>query len=274
MIDSASNAPGWYGKLPSTGDFASRRLPHELIEPWDHWLAEEIGELRQSRPDTWLAAYLDSPTWRFVLGAGVLGAAQALPLAGVLMPSVDRVGRYFPLTIMAPLSGLPHDTQQADRLLAWLHALDDLAADALQDDWPIDELESALARLSTPEWDRIDPAFGAPLNRLAQGEARLVELPLPVARADMAASLGAALWSWGLQCAPQGVLAKALAPGLSWWWCDPPGDDRPRRSLLARGLPSGDDFAQLLGSDDHTPMAFAGDLGDTAPSDHPAPDAR
>lgn len=270
MSHDTSRTPGWYGKLPSTGDFASRRLPHELIEPWDHWLAEEIGAQRLQGPDTWLQAYLDSPTWRFVLGAGVLGEHQPQPLAGVLMPSVDRVGRYFPLSIMSPLSRLPATLAQAEALMAWLHTLDDLAADALQDDWPIDQLEEALNQLPAPTWDTPKlPATNA-LARLAQGISRLEALPLPGTRADMASVLGEALWGWGLQSPPHGVLAKHLAPGLSWWWCEPPLDDRPRRHLLARGLPSGDDFAQLLGAAHHAPLAPPEVLGDTAQSDHPA----
>ena len=31
-------AIGWYGKLPSAGDFLGRRLPPEFQGPWDRWL--------------------------------------------------------------------------------------------------------------------------------------------------------------------------------------------------------------------------------------------
>lgn len=242
--------PGWYGKLPSLGDFASRRLAHELIEPWDAWLAEEIGELRTQYPDEWLQGYLDSPTWRFVLGAGLLGPQQVAPLAGILMPSVDRVGRYFPLTIVAPLTGLPHRAEQAEALFNWLHALDDIAADALQDDWPIDELEAALAAHSTPRWDNgdsvPDPLLGA-LGQLSSGESRLVALELPEARSAMAEHLSGALWQWSLGHA----MSRSLAPGLGWWWAEPALPGQPRRTLLSRGLPSGHDFSVLMGPRDH-----------------------
>src|SRR5690606_36950533 len=30
--------PGFYGKLPSRGDFVSRRLPADFIGQWDAWL--------------------------------------------------------------------------------------------------------------------------------------------------------------------------------------------------------------------------------------------
>lgn len=270
--EAASLTPGWYGKLPSTGDFASRRLSHELIEAWDAWLAQEIGELREQYPDTWLAAYLESPTWRFVIGAGVLGPCQSEPMAGVLMPSVDRVGRYFPLSIMAPLPSLPSSADEAQALLSWLHALDDVAADALQDDWPIDDLEQALSRQPVPQWSGPLPALSAALAQLASGETSMVALSLPDARAAMAHSLGQALWGWSLQTLPGGTMGRALAPGLAWWWCEPQAAQGPqpaRQTLLSRGLPSGQDFSHLLGSANHNGMAGTALLGDTSPSDLP-----
>ena len=32
---SESFETGWYGKLPASGDFVTRRLPPSFIEPWD-----------------------------------------------------------------------------------------------------------------------------------------------------------------------------------------------------------------------------------------------
>src|SRR5688572_30052214 len=96
--------PGWYGKLPSLGDFASRRLEGDFIEPWDLWLGRRLQELRDARGDAWLEPYLHSPPWRFLLTPGTLpGFDRSSTLAGVLLPSVDRVGRYFPVTLVAAL---------------------------------------------------------------------------------------------------------------------------------------------------------------------------
>ena len=98
--------PGWYGKLPALGDFAGRRLPPLFVDPWDRWLALGMSHWRDSDP-AWLEAFLAAPTWRFALGAGV--PFELSPgYAGVLMPSVDRVGRYFPLTIARPRG--PHSS--------------------------------------------------------------------------------------------------------------------------------------------------------------------
>ena len=161
--------PGWYGKLPTLGDFASRRLDGDFIEPWDLWLGDGLAGQRETLGEAWLDAYLASPTWRFVLMPGTLAGLDGDPaFAGVLMPSVDRVGRYFPLTLVSRLQRLPQSVTALESLLGWLHRLEDLALDALQDDWSIDDLEDALGRAAsgrcrstpnrmttaTPRWPR------------------------------------------------------------------------------------------------------------------------
>ncbi len=153
-------AAGWYGKLPSLGDFASRRLDPDFIDAWDGWLACGMAEWKAAAPGTWADEYRAAPSWRFVLMPGALpGRAGNRPWAGVLMPSFDRVGRYFPLTVAYPLEPLPGDGGTTEWLLRWLQRLDDAALDALNDDWSVDQLDSALAVSGTwPPAD--DPADG------------------------------------------------------------------------------------------------------------------
>ena len=55
--------PGWYGKLPSLGDFASRRLPVEFVKAWDSCLQEVIPASREALAERWLDAYLTMPIW-------------------------------------------------------------------------------------------------------------------------------------------------------------------------------------------------------------------
>jgi type VI secretion system protein ImpM len=135
--------PGWYGKLPALGDFASRRLPPLFVEPWDHWLACGLASWRDNDPD-WLDAFLAAPTWRFALGSDV--PFDGSPgYAGVLMPSVDRVGRYFPLTVVRP-RGASEERVPA----AWLQALEGLAVAALHDDWNADRFDAELEASDQP----------------------------------------------------------------------------------------------------------------------------
>lgn len=90
---------GWFGKLPGSGDFAQRRLDPDFTQHWDHWLQDGMAELRQRHAD-WLTHYLQAPVWQFMLGQDVLAERAWL---GVLMPSVDAVGRYFPMTVVTPI---------------------------------------------------------------------------------------------------------------------------------------------------------------------------
>lgn len=137
---SALVLPGWYGKLPSLGDFASRRLPPLFVEPWDRWLAGNLATWRESDA-AWLDAYLAAPPLRFALGVGV-PFEESPGYAGVLMPSVDRVGRYFPLTVVRPRA-----LDQAAAPAAWLEALEDLSVAALNDDWSAERFDDELAGL-------------------------------------------------------------------------------------------------------------------------------
>lgn len=229
-MNAGGAAPGWYGKLPSLGDFASRRLEASFIDPWDAWLAGGLLALREAAPDSWLDAYLSSPSWRFLLMPGVLpGAAGASGWAGVLMPSVDRVGRYFPLTVVLPLGAdAPAHTAQMAALWAWLSRLDELARDALHDDWSAERLEEELGRMALPDLAGVPAADAEPPG----GAGMLVEC---AAGSDAAAQIGTEaqrLW------APR-------AAGRAWWQARP--DDAPARLLLSRGLPAASTLGRLFG---------------------------
>ena len=91
---------GWYGKLPGTGDFVARRLPGGFRERWDGWLGEAISGSRERLGAGWRDAYLSMPPWRFVLRPGIVSPEA---WAGVMVPSVDSVGRFFPLTVAGAL---------------------------------------------------------------------------------------------------------------------------------------------------------------------------
>jgi type VI secretion system protein ImpM len=143
--------PGWYGKLPSLGDFASRRLDADAVSLWDDWLSTAMVGLREAAQADWLASYLRAPRWQFVLLPAALPAGcDPGGAAGILMPSVDRVGRYFPLLILQPLPGLSPSQAGAPALWRWLAGLDGVAADALDQDWTVEQLEQALSQSPAP----------------------------------------------------------------------------------------------------------------------------
>lgn len=237
-----ARVPGWYGKLPTLGDFASRRLEADFIEPWDLWLGESLQAQRSAFGEGWLDAYLDTPPWRFVLSPGALrGVRPDVAFAGVLVPSVDRVGRHFPLTLVASLARLPDLAAEFDSLFAWLHRLEDTALDALQGDWTIDDLENALAELPPPG-DEGSASFEDRLATMRRAVAAavahrggFVDIAGVSSRADLAAVFASAP-----------VAATQPRPpmrGLALWIADTPG--RPQL-LVSEGLPGIDEFVRMF----------------------------
>lgn len=233
--------PGWYGKLPTLGDFASRRLEADFIEPWDLWLGEALQAQRSAFGEGWLDAYRDTAPWRFLLSPGALrGVRPELAFAGVLVPSIDRVGRHFPLTLVASLARLPELAAEFDALLAWLHRLEDTALDALQGDWTIDDLENALADLGAPGRGgngAVEDRLTTVRRSLAEAVARrggFVDIAGISSRADLAAIFSA----------PPGPPApRPPLRGLAVWIADTPG--RPQL-LVSEGLPGLDDFVRMF----------------------------
>jgi type VI secretion system protein ImpM len=114
----ADNVPAWFGKLPGIGDFAQRRLAPDFLKLWDSWLQHNLQRLRDQRDD-WMAHYLEAPLWYFALGCDIVNAN---PWVGILMPSVDAVGRYFPLTLAIELQACESEvvaSEEMDKICDW-----------------------------------------------------------------------------------------------------------------------------------------------------------
>ena len=137
--------PGWYGKLAMLGDFAQRRLPDDVVRTCDQWLATAMHALPQVLGDQWPWAYLEAPLLRFAWAPGVLTPHWWF---GVLMPSCDNVGRYFPLWVAQPRVEPPQDAAGLDSLAAWYDALAGAAVRTLEDGASVAEFEAELAALS------------------------------------------------------------------------------------------------------------------------------
>lgn len=206
---------GFYGKLASRGDFVSRDLPQGFIGPWDSWLAAGLLASQNSLGGDWLNAYLVSPLWRFVLGPGVCGPDAAV---GVVMPSIDRVGRYFPLTVAALLD---HDRDPASLVGgadAWFEQVEDLLLGTLDSGASLEGFSDGLN------------ALGAPASQPSTLGRRFAGMQWCDA-ADPQARMAA--------------LAEQACEGASLWWGR--GSQRISPGLLrCQGMPAAGDFAQFL----------------------------
>jgi type VI secretion system protein ImpM len=120
---------GWYGKIPGTGDFIARRMPPSFSEAWDRWLQGAIAGSRDRLGGRWRDTFLSMPIWRFVLSPGLLTQNA---WAGIMVPSVDAVGRYFPLAVASALPSASLDV--VGTLLAaeaWFDEIETIALTAI-----------------------------------------------------------------------------------------------------------------------------------------------
>jgi type VI secretion system protein ImpM len=200
--------PGWFGKIPNLGDFASRRLPDDFVHGWDAWLQHGLAAARELLGETWLDCYLVAPIRRFWLAPGLLGATG---WAGLMMPSVDRVGRHFPLTIARPANGGPDGLAEVLASRDWFDTVDQAARRVLDVEFTLDDFELELLRVAA---EAMEPEPAAPAT-----QALAEELLRP------------------LQDEPS-------AEPRSLWWC---GDEQQASDFLRYpGLPPPPAFVSLM----------------------------
>lgn len=225
QVSPTSESPtGFFGKLVSHGDFVSRRLPDSFMQVWDSWLQHGLHASRETLGPAWLETYLTSPIWRFALNTGIAGESA---WAGVLMPSVDRVGRHFPLTIAASATGQIAMLQWLENEKPWFDQLETLALSSLEPDFRLDDFDLTLQKIpGLPVRPSINSNDTGDQSGWCFSITNLEELSANIAPViqDIAhASLGA----------------------HSLWWTDGSPHVRPS-ILICRGLPSAIQFTAML----------------------------
>ncbi|WFS04173.1 type VI secretion system-associated protein TagF [Rhizobium tumorigenes] len=148
---------GFFGKVRSHGDFVSTWLARGLQDALQVWLQSGVQRLQQVFPDDWEARFRTMPTWRFVVERGPWGAAT---LAGVIVPSLDRVGRRFPLVVVAPVPGFSGDPRRICLDDSWFTAAEGIAESTGRRDFDINEFTAGLKRLRSPHPGDLEPEAG------------------------------------------------------------------------------------------------------------------
>jgi type VI secretion system ImpM family protein len=139
-------ARGFWGKLPSRGDFCGAGLGRSFIAAWDCWVSAGIAASRDTLGECWQDAWMQAPVWFFQAPQGLFGDTAA---CGVWMPSVDRAGRSFPLVIAAEL---PAGTN-------WLAGAEAAGRAALEDLLSPDDLFDRIAETEWTNGEASDPAW-------------------------------------------------------------------------------------------------------------------
>ena len=178
---------------------------------------------KQMLGDGWSETYNRAPIWRYWLGADFCGEA----MIGAFMPSVDGVGRSFPLAIFVgegDASLAPPELEPND---AWFEAAEAVLLDALEPGATLELIAEKVSALPVPALESRMIKDGA-FEELPNGGvlARGVE----VSAAFLAAR------RFGRR--------RAFASQTFWWTIG--GEGFPSLALLEVGPPPATRFADML----------------------------
>ena len=216
---------GLFGKLCAKRDFIALATPRNFLEAWEPWVQASLSASRHQLGDRWQQAFLTTPVWRFWLGASICGTT----VAGAIMPSLDGVGRYYPLTLhavadaVAPIA--PPDIDAQDE---WFGTAENFLLSTLERDAVFEDISAALDRCAVPR-TQAPAADDAKIVSLGGGMVGMIS-----ATDGFSASLAS------LRAVSPDVYAAA-----SFWWTTG-GGDFPPLVLSCRGLPDPYRYSTLL----------------------------
>lgn len=214
---------GLYGKLPAHGDFIQHDMPPEFISVWDSWLQHAIMASQEELEGRWLELYLVSPIWKFALSKGVVD--QEHHWFGMMLPSVDSVGRYYPLTIARKVSAHMPMLRCLEISNDWFDDIENIALTSLQNGLRLENMAGMLGQISIPEVDPLT-ALG---TSTGSGSQKFISLPDGPSNLESAFSLIAdyfmnqnskafSLWwtAGGEHIAPIALVADKLPKPVSY----------------------------------------------------------
>lgn len=210
---------GWFGKIPSVGDFAGRGMPQSLQETVYEWISSGMAAFVESRPEDWKTAFQASPFWHFLVGAGVWDKSA---LVGCVAPSVDKVGRLSPLMVLRSF-----DKRQIAKVLPpdsrWLYRVDVALRNIIGERVALDDVHHLLAQLAEVE-ERRDSTAGI-LSELGIGES-------PGGRKET--------FAW-----PELSASFSERDKHCFWWTES-SPQSPSRQIVHEGAPDRNLFCRLM----------------------------
>jgi type VI secretion system protein ImpM len=215
---------GLFGKLPAKRDFIGMNASRRFLEAWERWLQASVAMSKQMLGDAWIETYNRAPIWRYWLGADFCGEATI----GAFMPSVDGVGRAFPLAIFVGEGDASLPPPELEPNDAWFAAAEAVLLHALEPGATLELIAEKVGALPAP-------AFQSPMTKdggfeqLAEGGVLARDL------GDVSSAFLAAR-RFGRR--------RAFASQTCWWTIG--GEGFPSLGLLEVGLPPATRFADML----------------------------
>lgn len=219
---------GYFGKLPTFGDFIHQILPQDFANNMHQWTQQCMAAARENLGEDFLTWYLNCPAWKFLMTAEACGVQ---PVAGLTIPSVDKVGRYFNFTLATMLPPGTNVLAYGLSNRSGFLALERLALDLLEQDLPREAIDIKVREV-TLEFSPV-PAVHADIEATADYLHVSLDQPLPFLNQE------STLLSH--------LLKQQLGPYSVWWH----GQEGQTQSKLVacRGLPSPEVYLRFLTSE-------------------------
>lgn len=217
---------GLFGKLAAKRDFIALFAPRAFLDAWEPWMQGSIAASRDRLGSGWQAAFLSAPIWRFWLGPEICGAT----VAGAFMPSLDGVGRYYPLTLFAYADpGFAIAPPDIDAQNDWYHGAEDYLLTTLDKDTSFEQTTTALDQFAPPA---ATASSAAPDGLVRVTDGTLAAHATDSALPDLFARLRTANFA-------------SIYSAASFWWTIGGGDYQPL-ALCCRRMPDPFLFASML----------------------------
>lgn len=136
---------GYFGKVPSHGDFVTSGLSRPFQLALDRWIDKGMQMLRNS--EDWEQRFHAMRTWRFVVKAPIWGDAIVV---GILTPSRDRVGRSFPLIVASQITDYCGDLRALCFDKTWFMAAEAIGESIRFHDFDLKNFNHSVERLRQP----------------------------------------------------------------------------------------------------------------------------
>ncbi len=215
---------GLFGKLPAKRDFIAANAPRRFLEVWEPWIQAGVATSKQILGAKWADAYNRAPIWRYWLGAGFCGEATI----GVFMPSVDGVGRSFPLSLFAAGNEDSLPPPELEPNEAWCDAAEAILLDALDPGATLEAIADRIASMPAPLQTRQGEVGG--FQELSDGGIVIRDVDREISLAFLAAR------RFGHR--------RTFASQSFWWTIG--GEDFQPVALSYVGLPPAARFSEML----------------------------
>lgn len=136
---------GFYGKLPSKGDFLTRGLQRRVVDNLHEFFHQGLQESKVKLGNDWLEYYAIAPIWHFYFPKGTLDDQNWL---GIWLPSVDSVNRSFPLILLDTIEQPITDLSEFNAYFDWFTECENLMLDVVHEDIEFDNFCSQVATKS------------------------------------------------------------------------------------------------------------------------------